>query len=201
MYAHGVHHLSKDSVMRDIIENVGPCTLKPKNDFFESLVQSIMYQQLSLKAAGTIYDRFLKLVKTLNPKNVLKLTAAQMRKAGVSKQKQTYLKDLAKHFDKKLLTLHKFEHWSDQEIIKHLTQIKGIGKWTAEMFLIFSLNRLDVFPTDDLGLQRAIMVNYKLKKYPSLKKMNELAKKWMPYRTIATWYLWRSLEGKNSDWD
>jgi DNA-3-methyladenine glycosylase II len=190
-----------DPVLKKIIKKCGPCTLKPNDNYFESLVQSIMYQQLSLKAAGTIYKRFIEKVKVLLPKNVLKLTDEDFQSCGVSRQKRRYVRDLSEKFISKEINIEKIKHLDDETLIELLVRVKGIGRWTAEMFLMFSLNRLNVLPVDDIGFQRAILVNYKLRKKPSKEKILLISKKWGNYRTIATWYLWKSLEGNTTGWD
>ncbi len=190
-----------DPVLAKIIARVGKCTLEPGRNYFESLTQSIMYQQLSLKAAGTIYKRLVEKAKKITPENILKLSDEEFRNCGVSKQKIRYLRDLSAKFHDGTINWDKVHHLDDDELIELLSTVKGIGRWTAEMFLMFTLNRLDIFPVDDLGLQRAIKVNYRLKQKPDTKKMLALAKKWKPYRTIASWYLWKSLEGSIEGWD
>jgi DNA-3-methyladenine glycosylase II len=188
---------SNDRVISKIIELVGPYTLKPEKQYFKVLVESIIYQQLSVKAAESIFKRLVKLTggySQLKPENVLTLSNDQLRTIGVSSQKSTYLKDLSEKFLEKKIIPAQLSKMTDEEVIEVLTKVKGIGIWTAEMFLIFSLGRSNVLPMDDQGFRKAIEVNYKIRKPVSDKKILELSKNWEPYRSIATWYLWKSLE-------
>ena len=185
---------NNDKIMSCIIDDVGRCTLKSTKDYFRSLVKSIVYQQLAVKAVRTIYDRFLdELGNELTPENVLKLKDNQFRKAGISGRKMSYLIDLSNKFLDGTINnkiLHKLE---DEELIEHLTQIRGIGRWSAEMFLIFSLTRPNVLPMDDLGFKKSVMINYNLRKMPSNDKIKKIAKNWGDYKSIAVWYLWQSV--------
>jgi DNA-3-methyladenine glycosylase II len=160
------------------------------------LCRSIVYQQLSGKAAGTIMMRFLGLYDpgSLTPEALLRTTDETLRGIGLSRQKIAYLKDLATKVQDGALQLALLPRHSDAEVIQQLTGVKGIGRWTAEMFLIFALGRLDVFPVDDLGIRKAIQRAYGYKRLPAPATMHRHARRWMPYRSIATWYLWRSLD-------
>jgi len=160
------------------------------------LCRSIVYQQLSGKAAGTIMGRFLGLYEpeALTPEALLQTTADTLRGIGLSRQKIVYLHDLAGKVQDGTLQLAALPTYSDAEVMQQLTHVKGIGRWTAEMFLIFALGRLDVFPMDDLGIRKAIQRVYGYKRLPAPVTMHRHAHKWVPYRTIATWYLWRSLD-------
>ena len=160
------------------------------------LCRSIVYQQLSGKAAGTIMRRFLGLYDsdTLTPEALLRTTDDTLRSIGLSRQKIAYLKDLATKVQDGALQLALLSMHSDVEVMHQLMGVKGIGRWTAEMFLIFALGRLDVFPVDDLGIRKAMQRAYGYKRLPAPVTMHRHARKWIPYRTIATWYLWRSLE-------
>ncbi len=160
------------------------------------LCRSIVYQQLSGKAAGTIMTRFLGLYEphVLLPEVLLRTTDDTLRGIGLSRQKIAYLKDLAARVQDGVLQLDTLPMHSDAEVIRQLTHVKGIGRWTAEMFLIFTLGRLDVFPVDDLGIRKAMQHAYGYKRLPAPVTMQRHARKWTPYRTIATWYLWRSLD-------
>jgi DNA-3-methyladenine glycosylase II len=160
------------------------------------LCRSIVYQQLSGKAASTIMMRFLGLYApdTLTPEALLQTTDDTLRGIGLSRQKITYLKDLATQIQAGALQLALLPRHSDAEVIYQLMGVKGIGRWTAEMFLIFALGRLDVFPVDDLGIRKAMQRAYGYKRLPAPVTMRRHARKWIPYRTIATWYLWRSLD-------
>jgi DNA-3-methyladenine glycosylase II len=193
-----VNHLKKsDPILRAIIERVGPCRMEFGPPEFSSLAESIVYQQLNGKAAATIFQRFAALAgEPLTAEGILRLTDEQMRSVGLSKQKAAYLKDLAKKTAVGLLDFARLPELSDEEVIKHLTQVKGIGVWTAHMFLMFTLKRPDVLPTGDYGVQAAIKKHYKKRKLPKPHIMEKIAKPWAPYRSVACWYLWRSLDIK-----
>jgi 3-methyladenine DNA glycosylase/8-oxoguanine DNA glycosylase len=193
-----VNHLKKsDPVLRAIIELVGPCRMQFGVAEFSSLAESIVYQQLNGKAAATIFDRFAALAgDPLTPAGILKLSDAQMRGVGLSKQKSAYLKDLASKTSAGRLNFAQLPKLSDEEVIEHLTQVKGIGNWTAHMFLIFSLRRPNVLPTGDYGVQMAMKKHYKKRKLPKPEDMEKIAKRWAPYRSVACWYMWRSLDIK-----
>jgi DNA-3-methyladenine glycosylase II len=193
-----VNHLRKsDPILRGIIERVGPCRMEFGPAEFSSLAESIVYQQLNGKAAATIFERFLALAgEPLTPEGVLKLTDAQLRSVGLSKQKSSYLKDLSVKTQEGLLDFAALPGLDDDEVIKHLTQVKGIGVWTAQMFLMFTLKRPDILPTGDYGVQAAIRKHYKKRKMPKPNVMEKIARPWAPYRSVACWYLWRSLDIK-----
>ena len=193
-----VAHLKKaDPVLREIIERLGPCRMEFGPPEFHSLAEAIVYQQLNGKAAVTIFKRFAALAgEPLTPEGVLKLTDEQLRSVGLSKQKSAYLKDLAAKTKEGLLDFPKLPALSDEEVIKHLTQVKGIGVWTAQMFLMFTLKRENVLPTGDYGVQAAIKKHYKKRKLPNPHVMEKIAKSWEPYRSVACWYLWKSLDIK-----
>ncbi|MBZ5680589.1 MAG: DNA-3-methyladenine glycosylase [Acidobacteriia bacterium] len=193
-----VIHLKKsDPVMRGIIERVGPCRMEFGPPEFHSLAEAIVYQQLNGKAAVTIFKRFAALAgEPLTPEGILKLTDAQMRSVGLSKQKSAYLKDLAAKTSAGLLDFARLPELPDEEVIKHLTQVKGIGVWTAQMFLMFTLKRENVLPTGDYGVQAAIRKHYRKRKMPKPDVMEKIARPWAPYRSVACWYLWRSLDIK-----
>lgn len=169
------------------------------SDYFQALVESIISQQLSTKAGDTIVRRFIKLFgvgKFPTPRQVLHIDAEKVRGAGLSYAKIRYIKDLAQHVEDKKLHLHKINNMQDEEIIEHLIQVKGIGRWTAEMFLMFALRREDVFSYGDLGLRNAMQKLYKLRNHPTPKQAEKISNKWKPYRTWACRYLWKSLEIK-----
>ena len=191
-----VIHLKKsDPVLRAIIERVGPCRMEFGPAEFSSLAEAIVYQQLNGKAAVTIFKRFAALAgEPITPEGILKLSDAQLRSVGLSKQKSTYLKDLAAKAASGLLDFSRLPELSDEEVIQHLTQVKGIGVWTAHMFLIFSLRRPNVLPTGDYGVQVAVKKHYKKRKLPKPKDMEKIARAWEPYRSVACWYMWRSLD-------
>jgi DNA-3-methyladenine glycosylase II len=193
-----VLHLKKsDPVLRAIIERVGPCRMEFGPAEFASLAEAIVYQQLNGKAAVTIFKRFAALAgEPITPDGILKLTDDQLRSVGLSKQKSAYLKDLAAKTASGLLDFSRLPQLPDEEVIEHLTQVKGIGVWTAHMFLIFSLQRPNVLPTGDYGVQMALKKHYKKRKLPKPKDMEKIARAWEPYRSIACWYMWRSLDIK-----
>jgi DNA-3-methyladenine glycosylase II len=198
-HAEAVAHLQQaDPVLGRIIAHCGPCTLQPRDlEPLVMLCRSIIYQQLSGKAAGTIMTRFLGLYApdVLTPAALLRTTDDTLRGIGLSRQKIAYLKDLALQIQDGVLQLTVLPTHSDADVIRQLVGVKGIGRWTAEMFLIFALGRPDVFPVDDLGIRKAIQRAYGYKRLPAPVTMHRHARKWIPYRTIATWYLWRSLDG------
>jgi DNA-3-methyladenine glycosylase II len=191
-------HLKKsDPVLRAIIEKVGPFRMEYGKPTFHALAESVLYQQLNGKAAATIFKRFTDAAgNPLTPEGILALTDAQMRAVGLSKQKTAYLRDLAAKTKAGLLEFEKLSTLPDMEVIEHLTQVKGIGVWTAHMFLMFTLRRPDVLPTGDYGVRVAIKKYYRKRKLPKPKDMEKIAKSWAPYRSIACWYLWRSLDIK-----
>ncbi len=191
-----VSHLKKcDPVLRRIIERVGPCRMTFGPAEFSSLAEAIVYQQLNGKAAVTIFRRFAELAgEPITPERILKLSDEQLRSVGLSKQKSSYLKDLAAKAAAGSLDFSRLPTLSDEEVIKHLTQVKGIGVWTAHMFLIFSLRRPNVLPTGDYGVQMALKKHYRKRKLPKPKEMEKIARVWEPYRSVACWYMWRSLD-------
>ena len=195
----GVDLLKRDKKLSVLINEFGTPDYNLRQDYFQSLLRSIVFQQLSGKAAQTIYERFVNLIpKTSNlcPNEVLKLDKDKMRKAGLSFQKIDYVRNLADYFENNSFQKKDVERMTDQEISKELIQIKGIGQWTVDMFLIFTLNRTDILPFKDLGIQKGIMKILNMKNMPSKKEMEICSKKWRPYRTIACWYLWRMADDK-----
>jgi len=213
-----VNHLKKsDPIIRAIIERVGPYRMQYGQAEFHSLAEAIVYQQLNGKAAETIFNRFAALAgEPLTPEGILKLSDAQMRSVGLSKQKSSYLKDLASKTSTGELDFARLPDLPDEDVIEHLTQVKGIGVWTAQMFLMFSLKRANVLPTGDFGVRMAMYRHYldvqrakvakksattaksrKRKiKLPTPAQMEKIAKCWEPYRSVACWYLWKSLDTK-----
>ncbi len=179
---------------------------KPNKNHFRSLVESIVSQQLSVKASDTIFARFLDLfvqsgvIRTArsfpNPEQILKMSDAKLRKVGLSGSKVKYIKDLAKKVHQKEVQLNRLNKMEDEEVIEHLVQVKGIGRWTGEMFLMFSLARPDIFSHGDLGLRNAIQKLYRFKQPPTTKQIEKIVKKWAPYRTLASRYLWKSLNNE-----
>ncbi len=196
MYKNAIAYFKKsDPVLFELINTSDPFELEVHPDPFYRLLRTIVGQQLSVKAASTIFGRFENLFKNKNitPKGLLKFSDEQMRSVGLSRQKISYLRDLATKVLDGTVELNKFEKLESNIISEELIKIKGIGKWTAEMFLMFSLGRPDIFSYGDLGLQNAIKKHYKLKDKPTEKQMEKLSKKWNPYRTYAAIILWRSL--------
>jgi len=193
-----INHLKKsDPILRAIIERVGPCRMEYGDPEFHSLAEAIVYQQLNGKAAVTIFKRFAALAgEPLMPEGILKLTYEQMRAVGLSKQKAAYLRDLAERTHRGELNFARLPKLSDEQVIEHLTQVKGIGVWTAHMFLMFALRRRNVLPTGDFGVRMAIKKHYKKRKLPKPAQMEKIAKAWEPYRSVACWYLWKSLDVK-----
>ncbi len=192
-----LHLRAADPVLAAIIERVGPCKMEFGEPTFHSLAESILYQQLNGKAAATIFDRFTALAgDPLTPEGILKLSDGQMREVGLSRQKTAYLRDLAEKTKGGLLEFERMAEMSEEEVIAHLTQVKGVGVWTAHMFLIFTLRRPDILPTGDYGVQAAIKKHYRKRKWPKPDVMQKIAKSWAPYRSVACWYLWRSLDIK-----
>ena len=193
-----INHLKKsDPVIREIINRVGPYRIEYGDPVFHSLAEAIVYQQLNGKAALSIFKRFAALAgEPLTPEGIMMVTDQQMRSAGLSKQKTSYLRDLAERTHRGELNFAGLADLPDEEVIEHLTQVKGIGVWTAHMFLMFSLRRPNVLPTGDFGVKMAIKKHYKKRKPPNPKQMEKIAKCWEPYRSVACWYLWRSLDIK-----
>ena len=190
-------HLQKsDPVMKKIIKDVGPFKQTVIRDRFVALVRSIVSQQISTAAARTIQQRLFDAVAPckVEPTAILQFSVDQLRELGISKQKATYMLDLAEKVADGTVDLKNMGRKSDGQVIESLTQIKGVGVWTAQMFLMFSLARLDVFPDGDLGIQNGIEKNYSIRGDLTKQKMQKIAQPWKPYSTIASWYLWRSLD-------
>ena len=188
-------HLSrKDRVMKRLIPKFGDACLESRGDAFTTLARSVVGQQISVKAAQTVWDKFVVLPRKLTPANVLKLKVDDMRGAGLSARKIEYLVDLALHFDSGMVHVDAWKDMSDELIIEELVAIRGIGRWTAEMFLIFHLMRPNVLPVDDLGLLNGISVNYFSGDPVSRSDARDVAVAWAPYCSVATWYIWRSLD-------
>ena len=184
----------KDKILKKIVNKYKSEKIISKKNAFQTLLKSITGQQISVKAANTIWEKLEKKVKKINPNNILKIKENEIKKCGFSKQKANYIFNLAIFFIKNKKIVENLKKMEDKEVVETLTKIKGIGNWTAEMFLIFYLLRSNVFPISDLGFQKAISINYK-KKYPlNEKEMKKFKKLWSPWNTVATWYLWRSLD-------
>ncbi|MGD0075708.1 MAG: DNA-3-methyladenine glycosylase [Candidatus Binataceae bacterium] len=188
------HLRTADPVIARLIEQVGPFKLRNEPEHFQALVRAIMFQQLAGAACQAILDRFMALFPDSpfpTPAQVLEATEEQLRGAGLSRQKLTYLKDLARHVAEDSLDFHRFPHMEDEEVIADLIRVKGIGRWTAEMFLMFNLGRPDVLPVDDLGFRAGVMKSYRMRQMPTAKQLRKLGERWRPYRTVAVWYLWQ----------
>lgn len=184
-------------MLASIIKQVGPCRLEYRNPGFDTLVRSIVYQQLSGKVASVILNRLLDAVprRKLTPGAVLKLAPEAMRALGLSNAKVVYIRDLAEKTRARKVLFKTIDSRSDEDVIEHLTQVKGIGIWTAHMFLMFALRRPNVLPTGDLGVRAAIRKAYGLDAMPTPKEVEAIAERWHPHCSVATWYLWRSLDG------
>lgn len=186
-----------DPIMKKLIHRVGVFEIPRSARTFRTLAESILYQQLSGKAAATIISRFRKLWPRTtfpSPRQVLHMSARRMRNTGVSWQKASYLKDLARRTLSGYVAIKTLNSLNDEAVVQHLVAVKGIGRWTAEMFLMFALGRSDVFPVDDLGIQKALVRAYGLRSKPSKERMKKMAERWRPYRTLASLYLWRSVD-------
>ena len=194
-----LHFDQNDSMIAQVIRRIGPMRLKRNRNYFLVLCKAIIAQQISVVAADTITARFYALFNrgSPTPQGVIKLSGATLRGVGLSKQKAAYLKDLSRHFHEKTLRPHCLHYMDNEEVVQQLTVVHGIGRWTAEMFLIFSLNRPDVLPVGDLGLQLALKRLYRMRQLPTVKRMRTLGRKWHPLETVATWYAWRTQDEKN----
>ena len=184
----------KDKILKKIINRYKSEQLKSKKNAFLTLAKSITGQQVSIKAADSIWQKLEKKLKKASPDNILKLKKNEIAKCGFSKQKVNYLLNLANFFKKNKNIEKKWKRIEDEKVIEDLVKIKGIGRWTAEMFLIFHLLRPNIFPSADIGLLRAISINYNLKYPPKKEEIEKFRKKWNPWSTVAIWYLWRSLD-------
>lgn len=183
----------QDPILAAVIKKQQLVERKPRTDYFESLASSIISQQISLKAAASIFERF-KIHTHLDPSKVAALDDEAVKAIGLSGQKARYLRDLADHFVRDSAVFNHLNTLSDDEVISELTKVKGIGVWTAQMFLMFTLVRADVFAPDDRGLQIAIKKLYSFKDEPTRQELLDISSKWQPYRTVASWHLWQSLE-------
>ena len=188
------HLVRRDRVMKRIIPRYGDACLHSRGDAFVTLARSIVGQQISVRAAQSVWDRFAKLARRMSPQAVLRLRVDDMRAAGLSARKIEYLVDLALHFDAGQIHVDDWLAMDDEAIIAELVAIRGIGRWTAEMFLMFHLLRPDVLPLDDVGLIKGISINYFSGEPVSRIEVREIAEGWAPWRSVATWYMWRSLD-------
>tara|TARA_B100000427_G_scaffold230825_1_gene193975 strand:- start:1193 stop:1819 length:627 start_codon:yes stop_codon:yes gene_type:complete len=185
----------KDPVFKKIIKKYNKGYLTTRNDPFFSLCRTIIGQQISTKAADSIWSKFeTKCNKKIIPKVVIKLTSITLKKAGLSRQKISYLKNIAKSFKNKSFKVSDLKKMDDEEAINYITRLKGLGVWSAQMFLMFNLNRQNIFPTKDIGLIRAISKNYKVSYPPSERFLKKISKLHFGYRTVFTWYMWRSID-------
>jgi DNA-3-methyladenine glycosylase II len=188
------HLRQADSVLAHIIDSVGPFQMVLRRERFQALCRAIIFQQLAGSAAHAIYTRFVSMFgrRFPTPRQVLDASPEDLRRAGLSRQKILYLKDLAEHVESGALNFGRFRRMEDEAIIAELTRVHGIGRWTAEMFLMFNLGRPDVLPVDDLGFRNAVRRLYRMRKMPDAKRLHALSRRWRPYRSAAVWYLWRS---------
>ncbi len=190
-------HLRRaDPVLARIVDEVGPIRISLRRERFQALVRAIIFQQLAGRAAQAIYERFVALfpgVRFPSPRQVLDLPAERLLGAGLSRAKAAYVRDLAEHVDRGALNFRRFGPMDDEEIIAELTRVRGVGRWTAEMFLMFNLGRPDVLPVDDLGFRNAVMKAYGMRERPSARELREMGERWRPYRSAAVWYFWQSL--------
>ncbi len=198
-YKIALRHLSNaDKRMEKLIDKFGPPNFNLMNNYYESLIRSIVYQQLSGKAASIIYERFLDLFVFdiyPEPKDILAVSIETLRSSGLSYQKVNYIRDLSEKWQDGTMNLTDIDSMTDEEISSELIKVKGIGQWTADMFLMFTLGRPDVFPFGDLGIQKGVMILTNMNRLPTQKEMERKTKKWQPYRTVAAWYLWKLVDG------
>ena len=196
---YGVNQLSSiDPILKRLFSGFDIPKLNIETNYFWSLCRSIIYQQISGKAAKTISDRFLALFRSgtnIQPREVLDIDINSLYSVGLSRQKASYMKNIAEAFGNKLINDENFIMMNDEEILKQLTMIKGVGRWTAEMFLIFTLRRSNVFQVTDLGVQKGFQIVYSLDEIPTINYMNDTSEKWEPYKTIVTLYLWYAVDG------
>ena len=185
----------RDPVLRKVIKKFNKGFLTTRKDPFFSLCRTIIGQQISTKAADSIWLKFeKKCKKKIIPKNVLNLSSSTLRSAGLSRQKISYLKNIAKSFKNKSFNIRDLKKMNDEQAISYITQLKGLGTWSAQMFLMFNLNRPDIFPTQDIGLVRAISKNYKISYPPNERFLNKISQLHFGYRSVFTWYMWRSID-------
>jgi DNA-3-methyladenine glycosylase II len=183
-----------DPVIRKLVVKSKGLTLRSRGDAFNTLARSIVGQQISVKAAQSVWNKLVTAVPEVRPEIIHAHDANALRACGLSRSKVVYLHDLARHFVERRLSIDEWERMSDDELIAELTQVRGIGRWTAEMFLIFYRTRPDVLPLGDIGVLRAMSLHYNRGKPLSARKIDALSKRWQPWRSVATWYMWRSLD-------
>jgi DNA-3-methyladenine glycosylase II len=194
-----IAHLRKnDPVLGELIDRVGPYEMREGRNAFEVMLRTIVSQQLSGKAAESIYGRLATAMggKSPKPEHLLVLTEEQLRACGLSRSKAAYVRNVAEHFGEKRYTLRSFDKLDDDAVIAALTGIKGVGEWSAHIFLMFGLRRADVFPIGDLGLRKGMMKTYKLRKNTKPKKLHQIAEAWRPYRTVGSLYMWRNYDNE-----
>jgi DNA-3-methyladenine glycosylase II len=195
-----VDHLRRrDTVVAGLADRLGPCELRATTNAFQVMLETIVSQQLSTRAAQSIYDRLARAIggRSPRPRDVLRLPHADLVACGLSRSKATYVLEVADAFERGRFTRRTFAKRADSEVVEALTSIRGVGAWSAHMFLIFALNRLDVFPVGDLSLRRTMMQRYRLRARTSPERLERIAERWRPYRTVGTLYLWRSSDGAN----
>jgi len=185
---------SRDSVLKGLIRNLEGPRLRSRGDAFMTLARSIVGQQISVPAAESVWQKLLESIGALGPATLVRMDPSKLRACGLSSKKSAYLIDLAEHFLDGSLEIERWSEHDDEQLIAELTRVKGIGRWTAEMFLIFFMMRPNILPVDDIGLQRAMSLHYNNGKPLSKLKMRQISNEWQPWRTVATWYLWRSLD-------
>lgn len=190
--------LSKDTVLSPLIKQFGPCQLMPHKNYYQELVESVIGQQLSVKAAASINRRFVDLFDGEFPsaESILNHSVKYLREAGLSEAKARYVQDIARHVVDGQLNFDEFDDMSNNQIISTLVTVKGVGEWTAHMFLIFCMGRLNVLPTGDLGIKKGVQRLYELDQLPSPDQIRQIASKnsWQPYESVASWYVWKSLD-------
>ena len=184
----------RDAVMKQLIVKYRGMTIGSRGDAYQTLARAIVGQQISVKAAQSVWDRVLAAVGQVSPAAIHAMHETSLRECGLSGRKALYLRDLAAHFVEEVFDTARWPALTDEEMIEELIRVKGIGRWTAEMFLIFYMARPDVLPLGDLGLQRAMRLHYNSGRPLSERRMRSIAKVWAPWRSVATWYLWRSLD-------
>lgn len=195
-WAEATHALSlRDPVLAPLVAAHRPLLVGARGDAFQTLARAIVGQQISVKAAESVWERFVGCVGSMTPAHVLRAQPSDLRSAGLSQRKSEYVRDLASHFDSGAIDTASWTQSDDETIIEQLVEVRGIGRWTAEIYLIFHLGRPDVLPLADLGVQRALALNYNRGRPLSARRLRSVTKAWEPWRSVGTWYMWRSLEG------
>ncbi|HET6349212.1 MAG TPA: DNA-3-methyladenine glycosylase 2 family protein [Candidatus Krumholzibacteria bacterium] len=189
------HLRRRDAVLGAVIERVGPCRMRTGRDLFEVMLETIVSQQLSSRAADTIYSRLDAAMGTARPQSLLALSDAELRACGLSRAKTAYVRNVAREFDAQRYTRRSFANRDDQSVMDMLTSIKGVGQWSAHIFLIFGLHRMDVFPIGDLGLRKGMLQTYGLRSNTRPARLERIAEAWRPYRSVGSLYMWRGYDG------